>query len=351
MTRPQVFSAEWFGRHQRALLLALRAPVIGGELRAALGIKSWDCGHDRRIVALRPDSYTVRNPDGTFTSDFRTHRKYAKRLHRELLPLWRAAHEWDRFLANPLCPALNLGFDTLTAYPDAGNGATTCDGYVARTGDLDWATIKNSATADTVNDTDATWIAAGFRCSGTTNNFSNLYRSIYTFDTSSIGSSGTTVNSATLSLYGEEVYGGAGTPCQNDLGWDISYRVSGLDPGLAAYNALSSSDYSNLTATQASAPVVGSSLVLGYNDFVLNTFGKAQIAKTGITALGLRDSKYDGTGFDPSSEAWFAFAQAKFVVDFADFAGTSQDPKLVVTFTVVAVPTPFRTSMISRGRR
>lgn len=73
---PPVFSAAWFDRYQPWLLRLLRWPLTGRLLRHALAIRPDDVGYRGRIVALRPDSYTV--ADGTYTLDCRTHDKYGK---------------------------------------------------------------------------------------------------------------------------------------------------------------------------------------------------------------------------------------------------------------------------------
>lgn len=338
----RVFDAQWFGRHQRALLGLLNAPVIGREFRSALCINE-----TRRIVAILPHAYAVEDGD-VVVADFRTHDKYAKRLFYQFKPLWRAAHEWDRFVAEPLCPALDLGFATLTAYPDPGSG-TTCDGYVAMTLlDSTWLALHDAATADTVNTTDASWVAAGFRDSGTTNQFTNLYRSIYTFDTSALGATAT-ISATTFSLYGVEIFGGAGVPYQDDLGWATRYDVYAATPD--SMSSLTGSDYAAFGVTTfTGSPLLGTSLVLGYNDWTFNATGIAGVALTGITALGFRGVGYDVSNVNPNTVGWSSFAQCKFVINYADAVGTSSDPKLVVTYTTGAPGTTvaYNQGMLSR---
>lgn len=177
VSHPRVFSNAWFARHQRTLLALLRTPVIGRELRAALAIRRHDVGWDGRIVRLTPHSYTVANDDGTFTTDFRTHAKYGKRLYHQVLPLWKAAHAWDQFVANPLVPALNVGFDTLQQYPDSDPETTTTDGWLARDGvDESWATIRAGA-GSSVLDTVGSQNIISIRSFTTSNGWNELVRS------------------------------------------------------------------------------------------------------------------------------------------------------------------------------
>ena len=78
--QPVVFSAAWFARHQRTLLWLLNAPVLGRWFRWVLCLRPHDVGYRKPIVQLLPHAYTVANADGTRTTDFRAHAKYAKRL-------------------------------------------------------------------------------------------------------------------------------------------------------------------------------------------------------------------------------------------------------------------------------
>jgi hypothetical protein len=197
-----VFSAAWFDRHQRVLLWLLRAPLLGRWFRWVLCIRRHDVGYHGRIVQILPHAYIVANPDGSRTLDARTHAKYAKRLYHALRPLWWALHAWDMLVANPLVPALNVGFDTLTAYPDPGDpGTTTCDGnlHVSIFGDT-WANVI-AGNANDVNVTGTQLLsAAGFVGSPNANLWAELWRSMCLFDTSAVA--GATVTAATLSLYG-----------------------------------------------------------------------------------------------------------------------------------------------------
>jgi len=325
-TDPIVFSGAWFARHQRVLLALLRTPVIGRELRDVLAIRRHDVGFDGRIVAITPHSYTVAHPDGSYTVDVRTAPKFARRLRHQLDPLWRAAHAWDQYLANPLVPALNAGFDTLLQWPDPGDpGTTTVDGIVRRfTTAESFATIRTSAGNSTWNATSDN--AVQFTADTTSNTWTNLYRSFFTFDTSAL-TGAAVISAATVSLF--DVYG-------------VS-DPSGLGPGIdlvsvtpTANNALTASDYSafGTTSYTGSPKTAGSWTSSAYNAFTLNATGLAAVSKTGITRIGARESTYDITGTTPT---WTSGTNVGIGIQFSDQPGSSNDPKLEITYTVPGI--------------
>ena len=82
--------------------------------------------------------------------------------------------------------------------------------------------------------------------------------------------------------------------------------------------------------TEGADRVAVSSLVNGsYNSITLNSTGRGWINKTGVTKLGLRNSRDVDNNEPPSINNQIAFFSA-------DRIGTSQDPKLVVTYTLPA---------------
>jgi hypothetical protein len=316
---PVVFSRSWFARHQRTLLMLLAMPVIGRELRDVLAIRRCDVGYDRRIVALAPHYYIVANPDGTLTMDCRTHTKYAKRLRYQLDGLWRAAHGWDRFVANPLLPALNVGFDTFTVFPDPDPEVTTVDGFVSReNANEDWSTLRNGA-GNNPSDADVIY-AWAVTATATTNQWKNIYRGIYLFDTTTL--SGSVVTDAVLSLFGADKTDGLGvTP---DV--DIYAATPASDTALAA------ADYGQIgTTPQTSAPTsYANQSGSAYTDLTLLT---SAITAGGITKLATRNANYDVANVAPT---WSSAAQSLWQVRSSEASGSSQDPKLVVTFSAAA---------------
>jgi hypothetical protein len=83
-----------------------------------------------RLLKLNHTLFTWQNNDGTFSTEFRTNAKFARRLYYALKPIWQVMHLWDK-LVSPV-PYLNLGFDTLTKYPDADAETDTVDGDAQR---------------------------------------------------------------------------------------------------------------------------------------------------------------------------------------------------------------------------
>lgn len=316
---PVVFSREWFDRHQRVLLWLLNAPVLGRWFRWVLCIRPHDVGHRRAISRLYPHAYEVSNDDGTVTADFRTHAKYAKRLYYAFRPVWWALHWWDQFVANPFVPALNAGFDTLTAYPDPDPEVATVDGWLARDGQDDpWATIIAGAGVSVLDSVNSQNIVT-FRSFSTVNGWNDLVRSIFLFDTRLIG--GNVVTAATLSIYGNGSADALGVAPNIDI-----YTASP-----ASNTSLAASDFSNVgNVSQTGAPIAYASWASAYNDFVFNSTGIGNIAGQGISKFSARNANYDVAGVAPT---WSSLLRSNLAGFFSDQTGSSNDPKLVVTFT------------------
>jgi hypothetical protein len=305
--QPVVFDRAWFGRHQRTLLWLLRWRVFRWVLRIQA---------DQPIVAILPHAYAVRNPDGTYTADFRTHAKYAKLLRHAFAPLWWALHAWDWTVADRWCPAFSAGFSTLTAYPDPGTGATTVCGVAARLSSSDFSTIQSGAGTTVFtsqSDTSTAKLSGGFDA----DSYSALWRGIFTFDTSPIGGSAA-ISAAVFSLYGTGQSNGLGSP---DL------DVAAATP--AANNDLASGDYSQCGSTSFGSIAYAGWSSSAYNDITLDSNGQANISKIGITKFSTRLSWDLANSFTGS---WVIFANTNFNCNFADQTGTTNDPKLVVTY-------------------
>src|SRR3989344_4566684 len=88
-------------------------------------------------------------------------------------------------------------------------------------------------------------------------------------------------------------------------------------------------DYTTLgTTALATAISYTNWSISDYNDFTLNSSGLAQISKTGISKFGMREASYDVANTQPT---WGSGQEFSVSGRFADKAGTSEDPKLVVT--------------------
>jgi hypothetical protein len=317
--QPVVFSAAWFDQHQRTLLRLLAWPLVGRWFRWVLCIRRHDVGYHGRIVALLPHAYTVANADGTLTTDFRTHAKYAKRLYYAFRPLWWTLHAWDQAIANPFVPALNAGFDTLTAYPDPDPETVSVDGQlaVAIFGDT-WANVI-IANANAVNDSGTQLIFAGFKGSPNANQWANLWRSMFLFDTSSIGSG--VVSDAILSL--------SGSAKLDDLAASPTVDVYTAAP--ASNTALATTDMPLVGSVSqtGSALAYASFSTTGYNDFTFNATGRSNIATSGVSKFSIRTANYDAAATGPP---YLASTETSVTGFFADQSGSVGDPKLVVTY-------------------
>lgn len=315
-----VFSAEWFEKHQRILLWLLNAPLIGWWFRWVLCIRRGDVGYRQKIVRIAPHYYTVGNANGSLTTDFRTHAKYSKRLYWAFLPIWRTLHWWDETVANPLIPALNAGFDTLTAYPDPSTGATTVDGIVGRNDVSEaWSTIRSGA-GTSAGAGDVTNYAFFIQAAATSGQWQHLRRGVYLFDTSAIGVSGS-ITAATLSLYG--------VAKSDDLGITPSCDIYTTTP--AANNNLAAADFGQFGTTSQTTGAIayGSLSASAYNDWTLSATGRGNISQTGVSRFGTRNGNYDADNVAPT---WSDSLQSWFEVYQADQTGTTNDPKLVVTY-------------------
>lgn len=199
--------------------------------------------------------------------------------------------------------------DTGTFFPNPNPESTSVDGTVTMDNG-NYAVAHNATNGSGVQDS-GTEIDAG-------NNFNgSIYRIIRGFvlvDTSSLGA-GATVISATLSLYP------AYTPDNND---SDSLGVYSSNP--ASNTALSTDDFEQVGSTLYITSVPFGSISTGaYLGLPLNATGVAAISTTGVTKFGLRTTRDVGNNTPTGNN------QAGFYS--ADQTGTSQDPKLVITYT------------------
>jgi hypothetical protein len=217
---------------------------------------------------------------------------------------------------------------TLTVYPADGSVAPF-DGYVQR--DLGAGTPDSFANIRTGAGNGASTAPGADRCAAldgatTTDTYSRMNRAIFGFDTSSIGDSDT-IDSATFSLSpafkanalgSDDIHCCAATPASNSA-------IANSDYGNTGSTSFGSITYANWTADG------------GYDDFTLNASGLAHISKTTYTFFATRlnwDVNNTTTGL-----TWASGANTRFECIYADFAGTSRDPKLVVNYTAGVAPT------------
>jgi len=215
-----------------------------------------------------------------------------------------------------------VGNTTSTFYPDADPETTSVDGatFVDSTYTV-WADARN-ATTGSVAPTDT---AMNFN-SESQKGYYNLWRNVFLFDTSPLGSNAT-ISDATFSVYG--------TGIKYNDGGDTIHLVSS-NP--ASNTDLVGSDYNIALwgSTSFGSKTVADYSVSAYNDMALNADGKNAISKTSITKFGLRH------GADINNTAPTGINQCP--MKFSDTAGTANDPKLLV---VHSAPTPTPTPTIT----
>lgn len=267
--------------------------------------------------------------NGIFGADFRVGAKWANVIRYR----WNAFNSLARyFLANkditvPVSPlvlsARALCASTLTAYPDPNTETTTVDGIATYTyASTNWATSHDAASGSSAADSATDLVIQLYRNGG---GFYYIERAFTLFDTSTL-TSGATISAATFSLY--ETNGG---PADSD-----SQSLGIVQTSPASNTAVVAADYSQCGAT--SNPTEGATRIttasmasFAYNAFTLNATGQGWISKTGVTKLGFRFSK-DMDNSAPTGANGDTYAAA-------DTSGTSQDPKLIVTYTLTAALT------------
>ena len=339
-----MFDRQFFINNQKLLLWLLNKPIIRLWFRRVMRID-----YRGEINRITPNSYTFDGKlvlDGKklkFVSktDFRAHNKYSKRLYYGFLWLWRACHLWD-MVSNGLNLNLNLGFDH-TYYPEAGSGGgnTTCDGWVQYydADGVSWATIHDAASdsADATSDP-VNWVL--LQSDDEASKYRRLHRGILTIDTSDLGTSD--IELAVFSIKGT---------AKGDPAPAITPNMNIYSANPASNNALVGADYNKTnfgtTAYCNTAITYDNWNTSAYNDFTFNATGLAAIAKTGITKLGIRNANYDVAN---SAPILMGSAVTSYLMgSSADAAGTSSDPKLVIT-SIVTITVPSAANLAMAGQ-
>jgi len=222
-----------------------------------------------------------------------------------------------------------IGRSTLTVYPDANPETTSVDGSTTRNNVLDtWAGIREGNGREAAAGNSADYVVY-LISSGTSDRWDTLYRDAFLFDTSSLTDT-VTINSATFSLYGTGVKSDA-----------FSQSITLVSSNPNSNTELVSADYpiGRWGSTEfATRLAISSWNTSAYNDFSLNSNGIANISKTSISKFGTRIS----ADFDNSPPIWQNVASSYARSYFAERTGTSQDPKLVVEYSVPVVSNPMQ---------
>jgi hypothetical protein len=237
-------------------------------------------------------------------------------------------HCVDEFFKISWLPQLSLGFDTLTKYPDPNPETNTVDGSVYNATSGTFGTIRALTTAAYVKPDDTTGYACSLQAGSTSNTFNYMRRSYFLFDTSSITSSGT-ITGSIFSIYPNNVYFVAlgnptldvvsSNPTSNtglvSADFNISRFGTGTSFGSSSFSNFSTGDYRSVT---------------------LNESGIAAINKTSVTKFGTLSS-WDRTG--TFGGTWTYPGTSIVQCRYADYTGTSSDPKLVVNYDVPSIKT------------
>lgn len=209
------------------------------------------------------------------------------------------------------------GNTTSTFYPDASSGATTVDGRVGRQGATQtWASIHDGAGTYVTTGTPANQYIPFIDATATTDQWENLTRAFYLFDTSAVSSD--TISSATFSVYP------AVTPVDTFVTNTNTVALTSSSP--AADNTLTTADYNQVGTTDFATRKAVTAFTTGaYKDYSLNASGLSNIDGAGISKFALRI----GRDID-NSPSWESNKEAAPNLYWADQTGTTNDPKLVV---------------------
>ena len=216
---------------------------------------------------------------------------------------------------------------TGTFYPDADPETSTVDGWVYQYTEYDTFQNLRAATGNYAQPSSQDG-QLGIETVGTpsTDYFTSIIRAITLFNTSSLGSDAV-ISGGTISLYGYSK--------MNTLGGTAGLILVGVSPN--SNTDLITSDYGigNYTLTNYGGISYSSFSTSGYNNITINANGLAVISKTGITKYAQLMTDDFNNSF---SGVWIAGGYDRTDYYFSEAAGTSQDPKLVVTYTLPANP-------------
>ena len=273
--------------------------------RRYLGINSKE-----KITGLAPNAWATKNGKKTRVT-FRTYPVYQNKLGMAL-------QEYDSLLEGLkyyFKPRDLVWIEMQMAtggpyYPTAGAG----DGTLHQTGNASWSGTREDGTSDTKvhGAPDNVGINTGYI----------LDRLFLPFDTDDIGAGQEVEGPTTMSI----ASGGVNSDTQGlTLGLTTSTQA---DP-----DALATTDFDALTLNTptelATRLVVNdmSDVAGGYDDWVMNADGYAAVEMEGWTKLVLRFSKDIDDSAPTAGTYYFCNTSA--------YAGTTRDPKLVVTYSAV----------------
>jgi hypothetical protein len=212
---------------------------------------------------------------------------------------------------------------TTTFYPDPDAETTSVDGLVRQNStNVDWSALVSGAGSAAISDGVN---ATSYALSGSTNNkWDEIWRIVHLYDTSAIPDADV-VASATVSLY---------LDTKNDDDFNLSYGLTGSTP--SSNTNLVAADFAQVGSVRYASDIdAGDMNGSSYNgnSWTLNGAGIASIDKNGITKFATRVAN----DIDNSAPSWVSAKSDFITVLTAETAGTSQDPKLVVTHVTPAL--------------
>ena len=202
-----------------------------------------------------------------------------------------------------------------TFYTDPAPESTTTDGAIIRDENDTWANVRSATAGSYLYDT---YAGLDVRSVYASPNY-RIDRLFFLFNTSTL-SSGAIISSAILSLKGNE-------KAEADSGASTQNIVSSSP---ASNTQLVVGDYDQVGATSFASKSYAAFSTTAYNDYTLDSNGISNISLTGISKFAVRIYS-DFANIAPTGNNYVG-------VWTADQPGTSEDPKLVVTYTVPASP-------------
>lgn len=213
---------------------------------------------------------------------------------------------------------------TLTVYPEPG---VTASGRASRESSSGSFASYRGGAGTNADDTSVTMQILSLLATTNSNEYERLVRGIILFDTSALPAS-PTITDAVFSLW------------VTAIGNQMSQSAGLVSSNPASNTGLVAGDFTTLGTTRfATDKTIGSLSTGAYNDYTLNASGIAAISDSGITKFGYRLS----CDIDNSAPTWGSGQQARVNAATANQTGTDNDPKLVITYTVVSGPANLKT--------